>query len=213
MTYGLDFEPKVLVSAPPGDPGWWALDVTPSVDYAASRWFDLIGELGTAYTAQTDDVNSMELTPRAGVRLHLFSRDLPTPTRLGLLEWLPKRRVVLRDLARVEARNLFYTGDGQAGSSTVRFRNRIEFLAPLNEEKLTTDGAIYVLSDWEWFIPIGDPAERFSNKQRIRAGLGYRRDVRWRFEALYIWSRSRNTIESGYQNTDHALDIRLKRVF
>ena len=31
LTYALDLEPKVLASAPIGDPGWWNVDVTPNV--------------------------------------------------------------------------------------------------------------------------------------------------------------------------------------
>ena len=84
---------------------------------------------------------------------------------------------------------------------------------PLDKPKLSDDGARYVLADWEWFIPLGDPAERFANKQRIRAGLGYRRSRAWRFEALYIWNRSRNTIEDGFATNDNIVDVRIKRYF
>jgi hypothetical protein len=31
VTYEVDFEPKVMVSVPPGEPGWNNLDLTPSV--------------------------------------------------------------------------------------------------------------------------------------------------------------------------------------
>ena len=78
LTYELDIEPKVLVSKPADDPGWRNLDVTPSVEFAMKKRLDLVGELVTGFTKQTDDENSVELTPRIGVRLHLFSRDLPT---------------------------------------------------------------------------------------------------------------------------------------
>jgi len=215
LTYSLDVEPKVLVTAPAGDPDWRCLDVTPGVEFAWTKWVDVIGETGVGYTKQTDDVNSWEVTPRAGVRLHLLSRELPTlpASRAVVKELPPARRLVLRDLMRVEARNLIYTGEGSGSSSTVRFRNRLEFLAPLNREKLSDNGVRYVLADWEWFIPLGDPQERFANKQRIRAGLGYRRDFRWRFEVLYMWTRSRNTIEDGFTTNDHIIDIRVKRVF
>jgi hypothetical protein len=95
----------------------------------------------------------------------------------------------------------------------VRFRNRLELLVPLNRERLTDDGARYVLADWEWFIPLGEPDERFANKQRIRLGLGHRQSVRWRLEGIYMWTRSRNTIEEGFATSDNIIDIRLKRVF
>ena len=90
----------------------------------------------------------------------------------------------------------------------------MEFEYPLNRPKVSADGAIYATSDWEWFIPLnGDADERFANKQRIRAGIGYRRDLHWRFEALYIWGRSRNTMDEPFTTNDHIIDIRVKRVF
>ena len=212
LSYELDVEPKVLVKKPEDDPSWRNLDVTPSLEYAAKKWLDLVGEVATGYTRQTDDVNSWEVSPRIGVRAHLFSRDIQTRAP-HVRELPPARRLVVRDLLRVESRNLFYTGAGNGSDSSVRFRNRLEVLAPLNRARLTDDGARYWLVDWEWFIPLGEPDERFANKQRIRAGLGYRRNLAWRFEALYIWTRSRNTIEDGFKTSDNIVDIRLKRVF
>lgn len=215
LAYELDIEPKVLLIAPEGDPGWHNLDLTPNVEYAWRSWLDLVAEAAVGYTRQTDDVNSWEVTPRGGVRFHLFSRGVPTviPGRPLRGELPPRRRIVVRDLVRVESRNIVYTGSGEGSSSTVRLRNRLELLIPLNRERLTDDGARYLLADWEWFIPMDDPAERFANKQRIRAGLGHRYSREWRVEALYMWTRSRNTIEDGFTTNDHILDIRIKRVF
>jgi hypothetical protein len=215
LTYILDLEPKVLVSAPAGDPGWWALDITPAVKWVARNWLDLTGEVLTAYTKQTNDVNSFELTGRLGARFHVFSRELPTlvEDRLARGERPAKRRVVLRDYVRIEQRNLFYTGT-KPDSSAWRLRNRLELEYPLNRARVSADGATYVLNDWEWYIPLnGDADERFANKQRIRVGLGHRRNLRWSFEALYIWGRSRNTIGQPYATSDNIVDIRVKRVF
>jgi Protein of unknown function (DUF2490) len=210
LTYEVDFEPKVLVDAPEGEPGWRNLDVTPNVEYAAKSWLDLVAEATAGFTKQTDDVNSIELTPRVGVRFHFLSRGVPTAQ---LFERPPRRRIVVRDLVRVESRTFFYTGAGEGTESTVRFRNRLEFLVPLNKELMTEDGARYFLADWEWYIPVDEPEERFANKQRIRTGLGYRRSFSWRFEVLYIWTRSRDTIDDGFSTDDNSIDIRLKRLF
>jgi hypothetical protein len=215
LAYELDFEPKVLVSAPAGDPAWRNLDVTPNVEFAARSWLDLIAELPFGYTKQTDHLNTLELTGRGGVRFHLLSRNVPTQVKGArpVRELPPARRIVLRDRLLVEQRNYFYTGAGSGSDSSVRFRNRLEFLAPLNKEKISSDGARYILADWEWFVPLGEPDERFASRQRIRAGLGYRRSFAWRFEVLYIWDRSRNTIGEGFTTSDNVIDIRFKRVF
>ena len=168
LTYELELEPKVLLSAPEGEPGWASFDVTPNVEYALRAWLDGVGELATGYTAQTDDVNSFEVSPRVGLRFHLTTRDLPTgPFKR---ERLPTHRIVVRNLVRFEARNLFYTA-GREDDSVVRFRNRFELQVPLNRERMTDDGARYLLADWEWFVPLEDPEERFASRQRVRDGL------------------------------------------
>lgn len=209
LVYELDLEPKALLDAPEGDPGWRNLDVTGNAEYSPRPWLDLVTEAVVGVTKQTDDVNTFELTPRVGARFHLFSRA----PRFHPREQAPRRRIVVRDLVRFESRNFFYYGSGSGSDSTFRFRNRLEFLVPLNQARITDDGTRYLLADWEWFVPLEDQEERFANKQRIRTGLGYRRNFNWRFEALYIWTRSRNTIDDGFDTSDNILDIRVKRVF
>lgn len=209
LTYELEFEPKVSLWVPDGSPRWASLDITPNVEYASRSWLDLIGEVATGYTGQTDDITSFEVSPRVGLRFHFMSRELPTgPLKR---ERLPRHRIVLRNLVRFEGRNLFYSDGSQ--DSVARFRNRLEFQVPLNRPKVSDDGARYFMIDWEWFIPLDDPQERFASRQRVRAGIGYRRTSAWRFEALYILNRSRNTIEDGFHSTDNIFDIRFKRVF
>lgn len=214
LVYELDVEPKVAVVVPPGDPGWRNLDVTPAVEYAARNWLDLTGEFVSGWTKQTDDENSIELTLRAGARFHLLSRGLPTIIRGRPVqgELPPKRRLVLRDYVRVDWRNFFYSKD-TPDSSTWRFRNRLEFLFPLNRQKITDDGARYVMADWEWFVPLDDPSERFAGRQRIRAGFGWRKDVHFRWQVLYVWNRSRDTTGEPFTTSQQAIDFRVNWVF
>lgn len=209
MAYELDLEAKALLAVSDGEPDWRNLDVTPSVEYSLTRWVDMVAETAIGRTKQTDDVDTTEITPRLGARFHLFSRALRHHPR----ERAPSRRLVVRDLVRFEARNFYYTGSGAAYSYSSRFRNRLEFLVPLNTERLTDDGARYLLADWEWFVPLSDQDERFANKQRIRAGIGYRRSFAWRLEAIYMWTRSRNTIDDDFTTSDNIIDLRVKRVF
>ena len=195
-----------------GAPDWRNIDLTPNVEYSPKGWVDLVAEATAGYTKQTDDVNSIEVTPRIGFRFYFLSRELPTAMRAR--ERPPARRIVLRDLVRIESRNFFYTGAESGSSSSFRLRNRIEFQVPLNKAKTSEDGARYLLTDWEWFVPLGgEPDERFANKQRIRTGVGYRRSFAWRFELLYMWTRSRDSIHEGFTTDDNIIDIRVKRLF
>jgi len=208
LTLGVDTEPQVLVSKPADDPGWAALDVTPSVEYTANKWFDILGELKLARTRQTNDLDSTEIAPRVGIQFHILTNlydELAGENR-------PKHRFVLRNLLRLEWRNFYYSND-QPDSSTRRLRDRVQALYPLNRSSITDSGAIYLQSDVEWFWPRNDPDERFANQQRIRAGLGYRRDRAWRFATLYVWDRSRNSANEGFSATNHAIDLRVRRVW
>lgn len=208
LTYSLDLEPKVLLSAPPDQPGWRNLDVTPSIEYSATRWMDVVGDLITGRTHQTDDVSTTELTLRGGLRFHLFSRQ----ERPIFREHPSKRRLVIRDLVRWEWRNFFYSND-QPTDSTGRLRNRLELLYPINRSNLTADGTIHAIADWEWFIPFGDPSERFANRRRLRLGVGYRRNRAWRYTALYMRTRSRDTTDEPFTTSENIFNFQVKRVW
>ena len=208
LTLGVDAEPKVLIWAPAGDPGWATLDVTPSLEYSRGEWFDMVGEVLVGRTRQTDDLDSTEVTPRIGFRLHVLSNLREELVK----EKRPKRRLVIRDFVRLEWRNLYYSTD-KPSSSTARLRNRIETLWPVNKQRITDNGASYLMADWEWFIPVDDPAERYANRQRIRTGMGYRHSRAWRFEGVFLWNRSRNTIDQPFYTTDYAIDLTMKRVW
>jgi len=167
ITFSFDLEPKALVSGPPDEPGWANIDLTPSAEFAATKWIDLVGEGVLGRTAQTDDLKTTELSARAGARFHLFSRQ----QRVLFNEQLPKRRVVIHDLVRWEWRRFSYS-DGAPSSSSGRLRNRLEFLFPINRPNLGDDGAIHVIADWEWFVPLSDQHERFASRRRYRGASG-----------------------------------------
>jgi hypothetical protein len=59
------------------------------------------------------------------------------------------------------------------------------------------DDARYLLADWEWYVPLDRSEKQFANKQRIRGGMGSRRSFEWRFEVLYIWTRSETRSKKG----------------
>jgi hypothetical protein len=208
FTYSVDIEPKVLIAKPTGDAQWRTLDVTPAIEFAHGQWLDVTGDLVLGRTKQNDDLDTTEVRPRVGVRLHILS-NLRDDV---LKERTPRRRLVLRNFLRFEWRNLYYSTN-TPDSSTFRLRDRVETLYPLNTGKVTADGAIYLLADGEWFWTEDDLDERFASKQRFRAGLGYRRNVRWRFEGLFVLDRTRKEPSDTFNTSAYAVDVRVKRVW
>jgi hypothetical protein len=208
LTMGVDIEPKALLSKPSDTPGWATLEATPSIEYTRGNWFDVVGELVTARTRQTDDLDTTEITPRLGFRFHILSNvanDLFKEKR-------PKHRLVIRDYLRFEWRHLYYSTD-KPDSSTFRTRNRLELEYPLNRARVSDDGAFYLTGDVEVFRTVEELDERFASRERVRGGIGHRRSRAWRFEGLYVWDRSRKTATDGFTTADHAINLRVKRVW
>ncbi len=202
FVYEIDLEPKAQVS---GSDTWRGIDVTPAVEYYPNHWMDLVGETVFARTKQSNDVSSVEVTPRLGVRLHLLSRlrtMRPGPRPLG--------RVSFANFSRVEWRNLWYSDDTPSSHET-RFRNRIELKVGLNHEELSLDKTLFFIADFEFFVPLSDDVpEHFATKRRARVGLGYRRDSKWRFELLFLRDGTRTTDDSSFATAANIVDFRVK---
>ncbi len=137
----------------------------------------------------------------------LFRGD--TKTRCAV----PFGRVAVSDLVRFERRNFWYS-DGSS-SHERRFRNRIELKVAINHAELSRDATLYWKADFEFFVPLSDDVpERYATKRRTRAGLGYRRDDRLRFEVLYVRDAARDTLDEEFDTVAaNIVNFRLKVFF
>jgi hypothetical protein len=90
-------------------------------------------------------------------------------------------------------------------SSTWTFRDRFGVAYALNRPKVTSDGAVYLTTDTEAFVPFDGG---FINEVRVRSGIGYRHSFPWRFEALYIWTGDRSRPSDALAVKNQALDLR-----
>ena len=194
---------------------WKYLYGTGLAEYYPNQWVDLTGELVTGVTKQTSAEDSAELATRLGIRLHLVRQIFAT----GFLnkyrpERFSEKRFTIANLARLEFRKFWYTGD-RDDETEVRFRNRLETKFALNESNLNSDGVIYLLADVEFFVPLSDEevAERFATTRRLRLGLGYRFSYKWRFETLYMQDNAKDTIESDINVDARMIDLRFRRFF
>jgi hypothetical protein len=204
--YELDLEPKSQIR---GGETWRNIDATPLVEFYPNNLVDLTGEVTFGHTRQNQAENSIEITPRIGVRLHLFKKLREQFD----VERVPLSRLSFANLLRIEFRNFWFTED-RASSHETRFRNRTELKLAINHDKLSMDRTLYFLGDVEFFFPVGeDVPERFATKRRFRGGFGYRRSRKWRFEVLYIQDAARETLDEEEDVELKGLDLRIRLFF
>jgi len=203
--FELGIEPKTQVS----EGEWRSVEVTPLAEYYPLPWLDLEGEMHFARTHQSEGTDSWEVTPRLGFRTNIFSNLREHEGRAGRLF----NRIRIATLIRFEYRNLHYSDDTPS-SHKWRFRARLETKAGITHADVSKDGTLYATADFEVYVPLtGDVSERFANKLRTRAGLGYRFDYRWRGEILYVRDSNRKTKDDPFATSTNALDMRVKVFF
>jgi len=202
-----DVEPKIQVS---GVESWKNIDITPLMEYYPNSWIDLTGEVTVGYTKQSDDINTLEITPRLGVRVHLFKNVWQY---FETSERIPLSRLTLATFLRLESRNFWYSTDYDSEHG-YRLRLRLESKIAINNDKLAYDNTIYLFTDAEYYMPIGDDiSERFASKFRFRIGPGYRLTYANRFELLFIYDFARDTLDDDVDRDALALDFRFKFYF
>lgn len=208
----LDIEPKWQVSE--GEQ-WRNIDFTPLVERYPTDWLDLTAETTVGNTRQRDGLDTFEITPRIGARFHLFGKMVPfIPGIPGLkYERLPRTRLGVATLVRVEWRNFFYSDD-TPNQHEWRARVRLEGKLALNHATLAEARTLYAIGDVEYYQPLSDDIEeRFVNKVRSRLGLGYRFSATTKLEFLYIRDWNRDSSEEDGAQDVQAFDLRVKLLF
>ena len=194
MANVFNLENTITYSTLLNTPRWRALDYTPTLEYSVTAHIDLMVASTFSYTWQTEDYNTFEIRPMVGTRIH----------------FTPNRRVPIRFLARLEQRN-FLNVETNEWDKTVRPRFRLESLIPINKKNMFENKMYYIIADVEWLWKLQDDvSERFANRFRIRAGLGYRLNYTSRFEIIYMLQQSREAISDDYSSTDNIFRIRFK---
>jgi hypothetical protein len=200
----LDLESRTQVGS---GAAWWAIGATPLVELYPSTWLDVTFEIAVGYARQVPALRSAEVTERAGVRLYpLQMLDVS----------LPKSRLSVANLARIEQRNFDYFGSeaDRLDTHDWRFRDRVELRLGFDLAAPGQPEQLYVVADGEGFGSIGGRlAERFATKVRARAGLGYRRSRSTAFELLLAHDWTRSTVADAFETEARILDVRVKAFF
>ena len=165
---------------------WHSVNILPRIEKSLGNHWDLLFYVGSINTLQQTGDNSWEIRPGLGVRFHFE----------------PITKLQVRILARVESRNQ-YTFETSLWSHDWRTRYRLEETYFINGKSFATNHLWYILSDLEFFFTLDkEIQERFSNRMLLRLGLGYKLSDRWRFESIYTYQYSKNTIDGEFSNED-----------
>jgi hypothetical protein len=172
---------------------WHSLNITPKIEKALGKHWDLMFYVGSISTLQQAGDNTWEIRPSLGVRYH----------------FVPFNKFMLRILARFELRNQ-YNIDSSVWSQDARSRFRLEGTYFINGQSYADNHLWYILSDLEFFTTVDkELQERYSNRSLFRIGAGYKLSENWRFEGIFTYQYSKNTIEGEFSNEDEGI-VRLR---
>lgn len=168
---------------------FFSISTTPRFLYVVAPWIDALSEINFTRKDQSNDVDTITVSPRIGVQLHILSRLLYGGGGGGAAARTPepRQRFDFRTLLRLEDQRQS-TDDDSSTTSAWTFRDRWSVAYSLNRPKTTSVGAVYLITDIEGFVPLD---EGFINQLRSRTGLGYVLSLPWKFEWLYIWDGQR----------------------
>ncbi len=176
-------------------PKWRSLEFQATPEWSVSPHLDLMGAVLVGSTVQSESLTTSEIREMLGARVH----------------FTPSHRIGLRLLLRLEQRNQL-DREVDTWETSHRARIRAEMIFPVNRSSMSAgDKLLYSILDAEGFIVTDQNVmERFANRYRLRGGMGYRFNARFRVEIVYTLQESRNTLEGDGITTDHIVRLRLK---
>lgn len=176
---------------------WRSVAISPTFEYILFTRLELTSEISIGYTLQKEGVNTWELAPMIGGRVHITQG----------------KRVDTRFLWRYQTR-AFHEIEAKDWEVSNRTRLRGEIYVSINRPNLFNDKLWYAFADYEEFFVLDQQLnERYANRRRGRIGLGYRLSYQHRFDLSYTLQSSRNEIEGEFLSTDNVIQFKYKLFF
>jgi hypothetical protein len=161
---------------------WRSFRTRPEIEKSLTGRLDVMAYLNLIYTQQQEDYNTFEIRPGLGVRYHID----------------PLKKLTLRLLARLEFRNQ-YTAHIDSWDQSFRTRFRFEQSYLISGKSFSENHFWYAIADQEIFSQLAkDVEERYSDELVLRLGLGWKQNSRWRYECIYAYELSKNTIDAEF---------------
>ena len=186
LTYGGDAGLRGIVSAK----DWNMFYIRPTVSYTFSPMFKASGGIGSFNTINKEISNTYEI--------RFFQDAHVSWPNLGWVDFYHR--------FRFEERFFFYSSLDNDFSVRGRYLIRAR---TIDFKLIGKSRSFYLKAMWELFIPFDKSAtELFVNNQRFYAALGQRVSDRFRYELYYIWQKSREFVDDGFETSENIIRLR-----
>lgn len=169
---------------------WNLFYIRPTINYTLSSLFIFSGGIGSFNTFNKELNNTYEI--RFFQDVHVSWPDI------GWIDFYHR--------LRFEERFFFYKNI----ENEFAVRGRYLIRARTADFKLFgKTKSFYLKGMWELFVPFDDGAvELFVNNQRFYAAIGQRVSDKFRYEIFYIWQKSREFVDDGFETSENILRLR-----
>lgn len=174
---------------------WMMIYIRPSISWHQKKLFDLNGGVGLFYTFNYDTVNNFELRPWQGIKF----------------KWPNFKHISFYGYVRLEERFNFPV-DTWTLEFNLRFRFKVGFKLRLYTFDREIPKYLYLPFSVEVFANVGPQlTEKYSDRARIGAGIGYRVKHEWAFELDFTLQGSRTGQDQQYNSSDFIYQIKVRR--
>ena len=171
---------------------WRGGNLTQEFIYFLFPTVDMIGAFRVFHTSQNDTIVRTEIRPTIGAKVDV----------------LRKGRFVIDNHLRFEWRQFFFNYS-ELNDSSARLRNKFRVTFAVNRERPYLNKTFYLIAAFEFFMVRDEELkERFANRHRFEAGVGYRFDDNWRLVMTYYRQYSRNQIQDSFNTKENILQIK-----
>jgi hypothetical protein len=149
------------------DNTWFMVNTRPSIHYRLNKSFELRTGVGLFYTVDDLDANLFELRPWQDALAH----------------WPQAAWVKGEQRLRLEER--FQWGADGSFSDAFRMRLRTSWKFPFKRN--VSAKYFQGIARYEWFYDlVAGVDERYANRSRLYFGLGYIKDIAWKYELFCV---------------------------
>jgi len=169
---------------------WNLFYIRPTVNYTVTPIFKVSGGIGSFNTINRQLNNTYEI--RFFQDAHVSWPDI------GWIDFYHR--------FRFEERFFFYQNIDNYFSLRGRYLIRAR---TINFKLFGEKKGYYLKGMFEAFVPLGESAiELFVNNQRWYSALGYQPSDRYRYELFYIWQKSREFVDDGFETSENIIRLR-----